>query len=166
MHITLVEDAKVVIQNGVCFAPGILAGHSSPIQSLGLGPIKETPLMSGYPRFWTHLTIESKLQEGNWKEVHPKLWLKVILFAVMDSRKWSRSSDRKGDLRLPSSDPILGWILVCSGQKPRENQSLGPGNPRSNPAALWDTQSQNATSIFLTFLFHLCIAIPIHFPIT
>ena len=124
-------------QTGRALYPAFWQITPSPIQSLGLWPIKEKQLMSGYARFWKNFTFfrcsciqiaGKKLERSPSKSVAKGHSLNCN---GLNKVKWG-----EGDLHLPTSDPILRWIMVHSGQEPIGNQYLCLGNPGSNTPAL------------------------------
>ena len=90
----LFQDAKTITQNGACLAPSLLVDYPKPnpksrtVTKFFNSNKCQTNPDSGQILLLSEATV-SKFQERNWKEVHPKVWLKVIRLVVMDSTKSS-----------------------------------------------------------------------------
>ena len=88
----LFQDAKTTTPNGACLVPSHLVDYPKPnpksrtvTKFFNSKKCQANP-DSGQILLLSEATV-SKFQEWNWKEVHPKVWLKVILLVVMDSTK-------------------------------------------------------------------------------
>ena len=97
----LFQDAKTISQNWAYLVLSLLVDYpksnpkSRPVTKFFNSNKCQANPDSGQILLLSEATV-SKFQEWNWKEVHPKVWLKVVLLVVMDSTKSSGGGGAAG----------------------------------------------------------------------